>query len=216
MSKPRKEDLDKELLAAAIAGKADAVDELADKGANFDMKDSVERSAFWHTAAAGDTKTMIILMKHGANPNTPDREDITPLNAAVTGKKWQAAELLLEQADINARAGDKQLTALHSALWSDLRDEKTARVKFLMEHWADAKVKDASGKSPYDHAQDLAAKFPFAQQLLDFIEEYKDGPVARQQYLDRKRDDGIRAALQGTESDIVAPAPARWKKKLAI
>ena len=209
----KKEDLDKELLAAAIAGKADVVDKCADKGANFDMQDAAERSALWHTAARGDIATMLVLMKHGAATNTPDREGITPLGAAVTGKKWQAAEQLLEQADINARAGEKELTVLHSALWVDLRDEKVSRVQFLMERWADASVKDASGKSPYEHAQDLAARFPFAQKLLDLIEEYKDGPVARQQYLDRKRDDGIKAALQGTTADIAAPAIARWKPK---
>lgn len=206
---------DEMLLRAVQAGKVDEVDDmLAEKNFNVDAADSVERSALWHAASDGDTDMMAVLMKHGANANAPDREGITPLIAALKEKQWAAAELVLDTADLNAKSGERGFTALHSALWMDLAEESDKRVRFLMERWANAKLPDASGVSAVASASDLAAKFPFAQTLLDVIEEYKDGPEARQRYLDAKKQREIKTAFNRENGESVeAPVRASWKKK---
>lgn len=203
--------LEKNLLKAALKGDVDSVDEYADEGADIDTADAAERTALWHAASAGDLDMIQMLFKHGADPNAPDRDGITPLIAALKEYKWKAAEALLEMADINARAGSKMFTALHSAIWQDMADEGHSRVEFLMKHNADAYKGDDMGVTPLQTARDLAQKWPAAQKLVDLIEEFKDGPVAREQYLARKRDNAIRdGMMHGTTRPLTAKT-ARWK-----
>lgn len=204
--------LDQNLLKAAIKGDLDYVDEYAAEGANVNAADTMERTGLWHAASNGDTDMVQMLFKHGADPNAPDRDGITPLIAALKEKEWQAAELLLEMADINARAGEKMFTALHSAIWQDLAGEDASRVAFLMQRGAQADVPDEEGKTQMQTARELAAKWPFAQKIADLIEEYKDGPAAREQYLARKRDAEIRSGMMQGTTRALAVKTASWKK----
>lgn len=203
--------LEKNLLSAALKGDIDAVDEYADEGADVDAADGAERTALWHAASAGNLTMIQILFKHGADPNAPDRDGITPLIAALKEHKWKAAETLLEMADIDARAGSKMFTALHSAIWQDMADDDHRRVEFLMKHNADAYKADEAGVTPLQTARDLAQKWPAAQKLVDLIEEFKDGPEAREQYLARKRDNAIRDGMMHGTTRTLTAKTARWK-----
>jgi ankyrin repeat protein len=207
--------IDKKLLNAAIKGDVDTVDELAQEGHSVNVRDSMGRSALWHAAANGDTDMIMILLKYDAQVNTADRDGIHAVTAALEDRHWKAAELLLETADPNAVAGDKKLTALHSAFWLDMAEEKTGRVKFLLERNASPVIEDYLGKSVLHYAQEGAAENPFAKQLLDIIMEYKDGPEKRQAYLDKKRDEGIREAFSGTRRAIEVPEKATFRPKAA-
>lgn len=203
--------LEKNLLAAALRGDLDAVDEYAEEGADVDTADAAERTALWHAASAGDIDLIQILFKYGADANAPDRDGITPLIAALKERHWKSAKALLEMADIDARAGSKMFTALHSAIWQDLADKDHRRVEFLMKHNADAYKADEAGVTPLQTARDLAQKWPAAQKLVDLIEEFKDGPEAREQYLARKRDNAIRDGMMHGTTRTLTAKTARWK-----
>ncbi len=92
-----------------------------------------------HAAAAGDLKTMRLLLEHGANPNARNSRNELPLGFACSYEHWEAAKLLVEfGADINGiestehthldwltlaknEQGIKTLRALGGLLYAELR-----------------------------------------------------------------------------------------------
>lgn len=203
---------DKQLLDAAREGDINRVEAALGNGAQVNAADSAGSTSLMIAASAGNLNMIQLLFKHDADANKADEEGILPLTVALDLKNWKTAALLAERTDLSTRAGDKLITALHSAFWLDLREESTLRVHFLMQRWADARIADASGKTVLAHAQESAQKWPFAQQLLAVIEEYKDGPVARQQYIDAKRKREIREAMKDI-GELAAPPRAVFKRK---
>jgi ankyrin repeat protein len=133
----------------------------ADRGA--DMMLSIGTTPLIRAAKAGDAAAITLLLAHGARPDLPQQNGITPLMAAAGvgstnidtrgSLKTQAQavasiELLLAGgADINLQ--DKQgRSALHGAAfwgWDDV-------VRSLAAHHARLDLPDAKGLTPYDHA----------------------------------------------------------------
>ena len=114
-------------------------------------------------AKAGDTPAIRLLLEHGALPDLPNADDITPLMAAAglrsydidtrgrfktEGEAIEAARALLEGgADINTRDRLGQ-TALHGAAFRGW----TGLVKFLAAEGADLSAQDNNGHTPLDAA----------------------------------------------------------------
>ncbi|HYD17321.1 MAG TPA: ankyrin repeat domain-containing protein [Patescibacteria group bacterium] len=204
--------LNKNLLNAAIKGDTDSVEEMASEGALVDAADGNGRTGLWHAARSGDSDMVQVLLKLGADTGEADNDGLTPLVAAIQNLNWRVAKQLIEMGDINHQMGETHFTALHAAVNLDLRDENTNRVTFLMKAGANALIADSTGTTALARAQEHAKKWPFAKELVELIEEFKDGPAAREKYLADKRDRGIVSEMQGTVAAVPAPATARFRR----
>lgn len=133
----------------------------ADRGADPIL--GIGTTPLIRAAKAGDTDSIRLLLAHGALPDLPQDEGVTPLMAAAGLRSYaidtrgrykteaQAVEsarlLLAAGADVNAHDKLGQ-TALHGAAfqgWNKL-------VKVLVENGADLRAVDAQGKSAVDAA----------------------------------------------------------------
>jgi ankyrin repeat protein len=133
----------------------------ADRGADPIL--GIGTTPLIRAAKAGDTDSIQLLVAHGALPNLPQANGVTPLMAATGLRSYTidtrgrfkteqeaiaSAKLLLAAgADINAQDELGQ-TALHGAAfqgWNDL-------VRFLVENGADVMAADHQGKTALDAA----------------------------------------------------------------
>lgn len=198
--------------AAARRGDVTAVAGALAAGVKVDCADSFGNTALMMATGAGQGAMVEFLLSKKADANIADEDGILPLTMALKDKAWEMAGLLAGRTDLSLGHGDKHITALHSAYWLDLRDKDTARTHFLLQRFANPNIPDSLGKSVKFHATDGVERWPFAQTLRDVIEEYRDGPVVRQQRIDDKRRREIRAAMADF-GDQVAPPRAVFKRK---
>jgi len=102
-----------------------------------------------------------LLQRYGADPNTRDDDEKTPLHAASEKGELKVAEGLLELgADVNSR-DDQGRTPLHVIQWAS--DDVAL---LLLEHGADSGVQDDAGQTPL-HVASRLGSLKFAQQLLE-------------------------------------------------
>jgi len=98
------------------------------------------------------------LLENGANPNTPDEYNRTPLDAAIYCHNLDAVQLLVEAGgDCNAVCGEDGYRPLHQAAFRGNIDI----VRYLLEQGADKNLLNNKGKRPYQCAYD-----PVIKQLL--------------------------------------------------
>lgn len=126
-----------------------------------------------HRAARGADKFSVQkLLEHGANPDLPTMDDVSPLMAAsgyrassidTRGRlrseqqAFDITKLLLEQApelDVNYQSNVGQ-TALHGAATQGY----TSIVRLLVEHGADPAIEDNFGNTAYDIAMGRGGSF---------------------------------------------------------
>ena len=94
-----------------------------------------------------DPSLVRVLLKHGANPNSVDAEEQTPLHIAIMGGLHEVVQILCEaKADLSlgCKAFGKDGTELHQAVI--LRDIKM--IKLLAEHGAKVDVQGRDGWTP--------------------------------------------------------------------
>ena len=136
-----------------------------DRGA--DMMLTMGATPLLRAAKAGDVEAVRLLLQHGANPNLPNIQGITPLMAAAglgsneidTRGRFKtqpdqvaSIDLLVKAgADVNAHDSRGQ-TALHGAALFGYDDV----IKDLVAHNADINAKDAKGMTPLDSAMGRA------------------------------------------------------------
>ena len=103
---------------------------------------------FIHTAAAGDTGLLRLLLNKGVKPQ-PALLNAAFFNAGMEGQLSAMRFLLQHKADIDYQHGGMQSTALMSAAALGHVDA----VRFLLANHADAALKDSKGKTALDKAK---------------------------------------------------------------
>jgi ankyrin repeat protein len=136
-----------------------------DRGA--DMMLTIGATPLLRAAKAGDVEAVRLLLEHGANPNLPNIQGITPIMAAAglgsneidTRGRFKTQPDLVACVDLLVKAGadvnahdNNGATALHGAALFGY-DEV---VKDLVAHNADVNAKDKKGMTPLDAAMGRA------------------------------------------------------------
>jgi ankyrin repeat protein len=124
--------------------------------------DLTGQTPFLRAAAAGDLRTMRLLLEHGANPNTATDAGTTPLMVAA-GVNWAVAETfdegpaaLLEAVklahelgnDVNAQ-NSMGIAAIHGAANRGANEV----IEYLAANGARLDVRDREGRTPLDWAE---------------------------------------------------------------
>jgi hypothetical protein len=194
------------------SGDAQRVIEYLRAGVDVDSADGMARSALWHAAAQGDTAIVEILLQHKADVHFEDDVGETPLITALHGKHFGVAELILKAgADVNMVSGRQGQTPLHWTFNMDLKDEKSARVIWLIQHDADPARVNGSGRTVLEQAAMSERKWPFAGEILGHMEEEikKRSPaVIRAQQMHAAKEE-MCAAIHGGLKDEISVKPLR-------
>jgi ankyrin repeat protein len=162
------------LIAASYPGSVPVLQLLLDHGANIHAKDRRGMHALGRAAVSADVDVVRFLVEHGCDPNEPGygttiryarqyRPTLDYLlskganvekDALAMTAHWQDPKLIeawIERgADVNARAGPYNRTALMTATASE--QSGATLVKLLLEKGADPNAEDADGERPLDWA----------------------------------------------------------------
>jgi ankyrin repeat protein len=152
----------------------------ADRG--VDSLLSIGTTPLLRAAKAQDAPAIALLLQHGALPNLPNNQGITPAMAAaglgsvdadtrglyttsdIQQKSIASLDLLLKAGgEINATGSRSQQTPLHGAAfwgWNDV-------VQFLVAHGANVNAKDSRGLTPVDSAMGRAGGNSRGGQRID-------------------------------------------------
>jgi len=148
-----------DIYEAASIGRNDLVAEhLSERPDLLDSYSAEGFTAFSLASHFGKVETMRYLLDHGADINAVSKHPmgVTPLHAALFGKRLEAARLLIELgADVNVRRGGENWprsgwTALHYAAGYGFID----LIQPLVDHDAELNTKDNDGKTPLRVAVD--------------------------------------------------------------
>ncbi len=125
---------EKNLFTAIMADDVGAVRQALARGAVVNISDVNDRPPLWY-AVGQSAEMMDVLLAHGANPNFADERGYTPLMHAVAELDFAAAAAMLQVGgDVTFQAAPRGLSALHSAVFADVRDGKTQRIDFVLKY----------------------------------------------------------------------------------
>lgn len=126
-------------MTAVIGGHTNLALLLPDKNACFDEKDIWGNDALNYAVELGDIQGVRDLIENGANPNSKDAKDLTPLLKALKMKRYDIAQLLIEKgANVDAKNLIGETPIFEATLWGDIE-----AVKFLVRNGANVNAKDA-------------------------------------------------------------------------
>jgi ankyrin repeat protein len=150
---------------------------------------SIGTTPLIRAAKAQDAPAIALLLKHGALPNLPNAQGVTPTMAAaglgsvdadtrgwygtddIQQRSIASLELLLAAGgEINAAGGRAEQTPLHAASfwgWNEV-------VKYLVAHGADVKAKDNKGMNAIDAALGRAGGNSRGGQRIDVHQDTAD------------------------------------------
>ncbi|XP_047352239.1 BRCA1-associated RING domain protein 1-like [Vespa velutina] len=101
-----------------------------------------------HTACIkGQKGTVESLLKAGANPNTKDNANWSPLQESINLGHYEICELLLKAGAFSNVPGIENRTPLHEAVINN----RVKEAKLLLEYHANRDVYDQYGKKPIDY-----------------------------------------------------------------
>ncbi|KAH8297826.1 hypothetical protein KR054_011149 [Drosophila jambulina] len=104
-----------------------------------------KRSALHYAIDVNAVECAEILLKYGADPNTPQVYTETPLHTASAAGFAKCVQLLLDHnADVRSQFGEGKVTALHLAAENDYVE----CARLLLEHRAEVDCRNASHQTP--------------------------------------------------------------------
>jgi len=227
---------DNALIEAAKRGDLDAVSELAADHANINAQDVNGRTGLYFAASNGDENMVMLLLTHQGKLNIADEDGLTPLTAALAGGHFNLAGLLLQQgAEIDARHGEKLLSALHVAVNLDLKTASAAgeaqaarnqvvtggddapAVSFLLDKGANfTDIKDAFGRTARRQAEDYLAQWPQARVIVNAFDAHIEGKEKHAERLQREAAADREKAIFGGLAKPVAARTIRFKPKSPV
>ncbi|MCG3178725.1 MAG: hypothetical protein BIFFINMI_01054 [Phycisphaerae bacterium] len=146
---------------AAMNGAADAIELLAERGADLNRGDAQTGWTPLHWAASRRDVAMVkLLLSKGAKPDATDARGRAPLHAAVDAGDPESAAALLEAGAEVSRPDSYGATPLHAAV----RAGSAEMVDWLLARGATRDAKDAAGRTPADLAR-LLRNAPLAERL---------------------------------------------------
>ncbi|KAF7418634.1 hypothetical protein HZH68_001287 [Vespula germanica] len=95
----------------------------------------------------GQKEIVKILLEIGADPNTKDNANWSPLQESINLGHYEICELLLKAGAFTNSPGIENRTALHEAVINN----KVEEVKLLLQYNANKEVYDQYGKKPIDY-----------------------------------------------------------------
>ncbi len=149
-------ELNAQLLAAARANRVDEARELIERGADVNVKDGTEQSAYLYaTSEVGpDPALLELMLANGADVNAKDSYNGTGLIRAAHRGYAEIVQRLLEagiEVDHVNRLGWTAL--LEAVILGDGGDAHVETVRVLVEGGADAEIADREGVTPLVHAE---------------------------------------------------------------
>jgi uncharacterized protein len=123
---------------------------LARADALLEKRDASGRTALVHATTLGRLNIVNLLVQHGANVNTIDKWNQSPLFYAAFNRHVEITECLLTAgADVNATDNKG-----HGALMAAVHNNNTALLQLLLAHGADVTVTDYNGHNALTKAAD--------------------------------------------------------------
>ncbi|XP_033161869.1 transient receptor potential channel pyrexia [Drosophila mauritiana] len=137
-----------------------------------------KRSALHYAIDVNAVDCVEILLKYGADPNTPQVYTETPLHTASAAGFAKCVQLLLSHnADVRSQFGEGKVTALHLAAENDYVE----CARLLLEHRAEVDCRNASHQTPL-HLACLSQSIGTVELLISYGANvnavYRDGRTA--------------------------------------
>jgi ankyrin repeat protein len=142
-------------------------EEIRQNRQDINAVDAMGRTPLAWAAARGDTRSIVTLLSHGADPNITDIQLSGPLSNAAAQGHTVTVRLLLEagaQTDLHHRSGEKKGSPLNCAA----RNAKDVMLlKNLLDFGADVDASGNDGKTALAHAA-RTDNASFAMLLLEY------------------------------------------------
>jgi hypothetical protein len=150
---------------AALAGHADLLSLLVDRGADVDGRGTFVWTPLHRASWNGELEAGKCLLDRGADVNVQDEDGWTPLFQAVFHGHLEFARMLLRRgAMINAHDSSRGRTPLHCAVGS----RNIRAVRLLLEHGADVNARDRLGWTPSRSASLLCD-----HEIVELLSKYR-------------------------------------------
>ena len=154
------------LLYATAFGNLEVARLLLQRNADVNARDDNGTTPFLHASHDGMPGLVRLLLDHHADEYARDDDGNTALHFAAARGHVDVARLLLERgAEIDAQ-NDAGSTPLHRAS-EGLREGNTVVLQLLLDHGADAQVRNLDGKSASE-----VARGPKQQEIVQLLSKY--------------------------------------------